>query len=179
MATVLWDNAELCDFEDIKGDVGLATVSQTTKTPQDAKAFVEECIEQAKGEIKTKLLARLPDIYARSGLTGYSSFDAYVTAQGYTYADLDTVYDKFTNPTVLNLSCRALTCMKIYSRVISHNQANYKQDNAQDINERDFWDMKFKEHFRDEWQLLKLDLNDDGETTDFERPRTRNNFQRV
>lgn len=172
-----WNDTLLCKASDVEKKVTLLAFASLADKDTDLKSIVQQSIAAAGEEITSKLMDLLPDIYAASA--PQIPFSAYLIAQGYSYSDLDNILDKITNPQVLNLTAVAKTISILYTRLISMTQATMASADLTFLtNERNEWERKFEKTYKDDWRQLKLDLNSDNTSSDYEHTRTRSNFTR-
>lgn len=163
--------------EDVKKWASPYTAAVSARSPQESDELMDFALATGLENLEKLLMARLPDIYARSGYGG--TFDSFLVRSGFSYTDLDSVLDKIVDVAVLKWSHISATLVALYNRLIAHDSAAYGSEVPIYIEQRNHWDKKLKEYFALEWQLLRLDLNDDDVVSDFERPRTQNSFMRV
>lgn len=176
MAT--WAETSLCKVADVESEIGEASiVAQVLKA--DKGTLLQKAIDKSKELIQDELMSRLPDIYAQSGpMLEYALF----IDERYRHNDLDTILDKIVNPDVLKLAAVAgavvvLTRRQIFQVKVAGSTGASSPELL--LIEEEKWQKEFKRRIENALQRLKLDLNEDGATSDFERPRTRNSFQRL
>lgn len=171
-----WDSDNLCVVSDIEKEIGDSSLLLQVQA-SERSAVIAESIKVSGERVSDDILSKLPDIYARSGPV--IIFDTYIEQLGYTYEDLDGILDMILNPTVMKRTVVAGAIVALANRQIMQNTAGYQRNEALMTNERDYWEKQYKSRFDNGWRQLKLDLNGDEKSSDYERPRTHHSFMRV
>lgn len=172
-----WIDLVLNSLTDLEKEVGDARLAFSRDGANYVEAVQSACV-QAKADILIDLKNDLTDIFAsRNGQ--FQQLYVYVREFGYTYNDLDTMFDKVYNPEVLGNAANAKTMEIGWVRGLHSLKASNGDLMAFAVNERDYWKKQYNERLLKAKRGLIIDLNEDGQIIDQERVRTRGNLVRV
>lgn len=169
-----WADLQLCTIADLRKEVGDTTLL-TGVIDSDQNEVLYDALATFKAELKEQLMSDLQDIFAHS-TTSYT-YDEYLLRSGYSYSDLDSLLDKIVNPNALKLTAQAGTISVLARRQILQGKLSGMSHEALVI-ERANWEKITKDRYAVAKRNIRLDLDGDGESSDFERPRTHNTFFR-
>lgn len=139
---------------------------------------IEEVIKEGKAELLDLLKTDIPELYAnRNGYLQLCS-EALLREIGYSYTELDEMFDKIGNPECLERCARAKIITMLWIRLSNEDQPNLNFNLAYGTEQADKWEKRFKERYAQAKKQLWFDLNEDGVISDSERVRTKTRFKR-
>jgi hypothetical protein len=179
MADVTWALLSLPNPADLQGEIGEGSLLRTAYT----SAQIQSAATTAKGELLDYLQSHLTDLFvAKNG--EYARFEPSVLREfGYSYDDLDTMFDKIGNPDKLRKSAVAKQVEILWTWYSQDDRTELKMNLEYATAQIAIWQKKFKIRIElatsPKGGSIWFDLDGTGNVTDQERVRTKSNFVRV
>ena len=178
MPLVPWDDLQLCTVDDVRREITGLNLPFSSGDEAVRRQTVQSKIDMAKDDLRDDLLVTLPNLFVNAAVGAPWPFSYWATYTGYTYTELDTILDKISNPERLLPAAVSRTIVKLIEDGMM--KARATMETGEQILApllRHWKDVDAKRLDR-AIQLLRLDLNDDGVISDFERTRTHNTLWR-
>jgi len=176
----VFESYPFCTLDDVKREIkSIQLPLQMKPNASNLEEVFGQKLDLAREYIGQKIDHKLPQIFV-STVGRPVSWDQWLLDVGYTIEDLDSMKDTFTNPKVLRLSFSAYIILSMLRDGLFTDRMNHETNNELLKDLIDDWKEIFCERFSLACDLLKLDLDKDGRSTDVERPNQyRNRIDRV
>lgn len=162
MAT--WAATTLCRTSDVRAEAQDLRLALLVDSESEQNRMIQEKINLAKEELRQKLFSGLRVRFHRYGVR-----DGGADVAGYSWEELDTLLDKLQNPSELKAAAVAVTIRKILEDGELRFTSQYNETSPALIKAREHWTRQAEDRVKIAVELLKFDLDADGEVDDSER----------
>lgn len=175
-----WNDYPICSIDDLLSEVKdvEAIVGVSVSDPKFEIVFNIKRFK-AKSRIRKRIISELPELFAVRTSVG-KTWQQWLMDSGYTFDYLlkdDFILTAITNPQELS-ECAVAKMMELFY-VDKISSGNIVRGDVNNIASREFWCAEYDKRWEESKLLLAFDLDSSGIITDFERLRTRDDFNRT